>query len=237
MKEFKESLFDLVLTYASKELVDEIVSKYPEPEELKGKYEFSPEFEKWAEEFIRKDKRRKHSKKHKSAWNMVLIIIKRAAVTICIMLSVFSLMAFAIPSIRIALANYFIEQNDKYISMELQEDNKEKNSNSNYSDIIPYLPEGFVITKEIDNDNLLVIQYMNDNNETIQFERYTGTALLTIDNEESGFEQIMINNNICYISVKNGSNTIVFNNENYGYMISSEINMDELKKMAESILK
>ena len=237
MKEFKESLFDLVLTYASKELVDEIVSKYPEPEEVRGRYEFSPEFEKWAEDLIRKEKKRSHNKKHKSAWNMVLIIIKRAAVAICIMFSVSSLMAFAIPSIRISLANYFIEQNEKFISMELQEDNKEKNSDLNYSDVIPYLPEGFVIAKEIDNDNLLVIQYMNDKNETIQFERYTGTASLTLDNEESGFEQTMINNNICYISVKNGSNTIVFNNENYGYMISSEINMDELKKMAESILK
>ena len=239
MKEYKESLFDLMLTYASKELVDEIVDKYPDPEELKGKYEFSPEFEKWAEDLMRKEKKRTRIRKHKNSWQIALIIVKKGAVTISISFALFALMAFAVPSIRVTLANYFIQQNEKHIGMELQDSSEEIQDNdptsTNY--VIPYLPKGFEITEEVDTDNLLVIQYINENDEAIRFERHNDTVTLTIDSEESGFEQVIISNYECYVSSKNGINTIIFNTENYGYIISAEISIDELIKIAESILK
>lgn len=235
MKSYKESLFDLTLTYASKELVAEIADKYPDSDELKGKYEFSPELEKWVDELLQKDKKKSRHKKHKDNWKIVLLVIKRGAITICAAIALFALMAFSIPSLRVLLVNYAIELNEKNVSMKLE--NEAEGIQGAVNNVVSYVPEGFETIEEVDNDNLHIISYANENNEIIQFEQYTGSVSLTIDSEESEFEKIVISGVECYITTKNGINMIVFNTKNYGYKISSVISMEELKKMSESLIK
>ena len=52
MLSLKEKIFEKRLKAALEKYLDEVVAKYPSPEELKGKYTFSPEFEKRMEEII-----------------------------------------------------------------------------------------------------------------------------------------------------------------------------------------
>ncbi len=234
MKSYKESLFDLALTYASKEFVDEIADKYPDSDDLRGKYEFSPELEKWVDELFQKDKKKSRHKKNKDTWNIILAIMKKGAITICSAIALFALMAFSIPSLRVSLANYVIQLNEKHIAMELENEAEETQGTIKNSDL--YIPEGFEIIEEANNDNIYIIRYANQKNEIIHFEQYTGSVSLTIDNEESEFEKTIISGVECYTTIKNGVNIIVFNTENYGYKISSVISMDELIKMAESLI-
>lgn len=238
MKEFKEKLFDLMLEYSSKELVDEIVGKYPDSKELQGKYIFSPEFEKKIEEIIESERKHTAHNKFKNTRTKFISIGKKIAIAIVIIIATFSVVAFTVPPIRIALLNYYIEKHDKYISFDLHEQGEEYNNemDDNQLDIIPYMPEGFEIENIIDNESSLFITYKN-NNMLIHFERYAGEVSITLDGEDSKFEIIMIENKEVYTSSKNGMNTIIFNDKNYGYTLSSEIRIEELKKMAESILK
>ena len=46
MLSLKEKIFEKRLKAALEKYLDEVVAKYPSPEELVGKYTFSPEFEK-----------------------------------------------------------------------------------------------------------------------------------------------------------------------------------------------
>jgi hypothetical protein len=133
------------------------------------------------------------------------------------------------------LVNYAIELNEKNVSMKLE--NEAEGIQGAVNNVVSYVPEGFETIEEVDNDNLHIISYANENNEIIQFEQYTGSVSLTIDSEESEFEKIVISGVECYITTKNGINMIVFNTKNYGYKISSVISMEELKKMSESLIK
>lgn len=238
MKEFKEELFELMLKHASKELVDEMVAKYPSPEELKNQYDFSPEFKKRIEEILESEKKREKQNRLKNIGNKLVNTGNRIAIVVCIIVATFSVVAFTVPSIRVALMNFIIEKNEEYISFDLQGQggNHSNEPADILLDIIPYVPEGFEIENTIENESALFITYTN-NNMFIRFERFAGAVDMTIDGEDIIFETIIIRGEEVYTSFKNGMSTIIFNDENYVYKISSEIHMDELEKMAESILK
>ena len=238
MKEYKGELFELMLKHASKELLDEMITKYPSPEELKDKYEFSSKFKKWIDEIIENERKRLKHKKFKNIKNKFMNIGKRIAIAMYIIIATFSVVAFTVPSIRVALLNFYIERHDEYISFDLQGQGEEYNNelDDNQSDIILYIPEGFEIKNTIENETALFITYKN-NNILIHFERYVGKVSITLDGEDSNFEIVIIGNKEIYTSSKNGMNTIIFNDADFGYKLSSDISMEELKKMVESILK
>lgn len=231
-----ERLFDLMLKQATGKFVDEMVDKYPDSKEMQGKYEFSPEFEKKIQKIIDSERRRVKHSSFKNASYKFLKTGKRIAIAICIIIATFSLVAFTIQPIRVALMNFYIERHDEYISFDLQEQGEEndKAPDVNLSVIITYVPAGYEIFNIVDNESALSITYSNSN-QFIHFERYSGSAKITLDGEGVEFKKIMIGGKEGYISSKNEMNTVIINDEYYGYKLSSEISMDELVKMMESI--
>jgi len=238
MKKFKEELFELMLKHASKELVDEMVAEYPSPEELKGKYDFSPEFEKRIEEIIKSEENREKKKKLKNTSKKLLNTGKRIAIAICIITATLSVVAFTVPPIRVALLNFCIERNEEYISFDLQEQGEEhiEKTDDDLSNIISYIPEGFETENITENGNTLIVTLVNDD-VFIRFTRYTSAASIAVDGEDSNYKTIMIGDNEVYTFSKNNVNTIIFKDENFGYLLSSEISMEELLKIAKSMLE
>ena len=234
MKELNEKIFDLMLEEASKLYVENLVAEYPSPEELEGKYTFSPKFEAWIEGIIKSERRRLKRKAFKRTLNIVLNIGQKAATIMCCAFALSLLLAFTVPPIRVAILNFVTETNEDYIEMDLK---TKEETNGIIGNIDIDMPKDFEIIDIDKTDALLSITYQNNEGATIFLERYIGTAGTIIDSENSGFKKIAIGEEDGYILLKNDKTTVICHDEDYGYtIISSDISHEELIEIAEDII-
>lgn len=235
MKNYYEELFELRIKYASKEILDEMVKEYPTPEELHGKYSYSSTHVNWAQDIIKNEKQKVQSAKDKKKLKIHRVGV-RVATVFCIVMATATCVAFTVPPIRMALSNFLLEEKETYYDLELQE----KNENRQFdipAYIEEYIPKGFEVTDVFESQSMLIVTFENDANDMIRLERLVGTAGITLDAEDSNYEDIMIGKNKGHSITKNGETVIVFNSDEYGYILSSTLTRSELIKIARKILR
>ena len=234
MKKLNDKIFDLMLEEASQQYVEQIAAGYPSAEELKGRYTFSPEFENWVEGVIQSEEKRLKRIGYKKVWKRIWRASQKISVALCMLFATFFLVAFTVPPIRSALLNFVTERHEDYVEVDLKDQDSEKDEM--IANININMPEEFNIINVIDSKTMLIVTYENSAGETLQLERYLGTAGMIVDSEKSGFDSIMIREKEGYISSRNGKNTILFHDSEYGYTIMSEIDQDRLVTIAKGII-
>lgn len=233
MNDYYEELFELRIKYASKEILDEMVKEYPTPEELHGKYRYSSAHINWAQDIIKKEKRKEQLAKDKKKLKTHRKVVKVAAV-FCIVMATVTCVAFTVPPIRIALSNFLLEEKENHYDLELQE--KKENGQFDIPVYIEeYMPEGFIVTDVDESQSMLIVTFENDAKDMIHFERFVGSAGITLDSEDSSYENIMIGENEGHSISKNEETVFVFNDDEYGYIISSTLTRSELLQIAQKI--
>ncbi|MEX1377676.1 MAG: DUF4367 domain-containing protein [Eubacteriales bacterium] len=230
MKKKSEDMIDEILEGASRISMDSIINNYPSVEELKEKYDFSKKHNKRMEKLFRKSKKVEGNYNY-DAWQKFRKFSFNAAAVICMIFTLFTLLAFTVPPIRVTIANYIVEYNEKYVELNTNHDN-------NIDDIYgapQYIPEGYMVKDIVETKSLLKIIYINDDGKEIYFDRYNGEVNITVDNENSEFKKITIKEFTGYTITKNGQSTIVFYTDTYTYSLIADLEYSEIILIAESI--
>ncbi len=100
-----------------------------------------------------------------------------------------------------------------------------------------YIPAGYVVEEEADLGAYYMITYANKAGEKLRFaQQFKKHIEIQVDTEDIQYTAIMIGNQQG-VSYKNkGINTITFSDSQYTYTISANISIDELQKMAKSLI-
>lgn len=210
MKPSKRELIDELLNDAADTALKDLVGEYPSLEELEGKYTFSNKHNRKMKRLFKKADRLEDAG-NVDAWHTFRRMSFNAAAVLCMVFTIFTLVAFTVPEIRVAITNYIVERNEEYVVI-----NTESNMyNGQVIEGAPkYIPEGFEIVDYMSAENTIIVTYEN-NNSFIYYIRNTGDVSVTVDNELSDFDEISIDKFTGYICEKNNEITIIFHDGTY----------------------
>lgn len=230
MNSDRDQLFDAMLKYACKDMIESISEEYPSIEELEA-YSPSLELDKRIHETIKKEKRKQASNR---TWGYIKSAAKRISMVAGILVICSSFAAFTIPPLREAILGFIVEKAGENYSLSLK---TEENKDNVPSQIYRYIPEGFNVVDITESDTALMILCDNSAGETIRIQRHSGQGDLVVDGEDNDLTKITIAGHEAYVSYKNGLTTIFTHDDQYLYIISSEIDKDKLIELVNLILK
>ncbi|MGV8148208.1 MAG: DUF4367 domain-containing protein [Alkaliphilus sp.] len=193
-------------------------------------YEFTKKFE-GRMKLINKIANRKIS------WKMVLRYVKKIAIIILIVLVTSFATIMSVEALRIRFFEMITETLEKYTYIEYEKTNidivDEEDTFYNPS----YIPKGFVLIKHEIFHTTAILTYVNEEEIEIIFEQYSlEHTRMKIDTEGTTLNPIIIRGNEGYYFQNKGLTTIMWQEKQYGFIISSEAEKNILIKMAESII-
>lgn len=172
--------------------------------------------------------------KYKNKFNN--IVTKAAAIFLVLALSM-TVLTVSVDAFRVRALNLIMENKGKYLDISIDEKNPIENGrNLDPKGYSPnYIPKEFEISN-IDNfGKTTIITYTNDNNDSIMFNQAPIGANYQIDSENAELKDIDINGIEGIAIMKEGFTTLFWNNQEYGFILYSNIEMEELLKVAQSI--
>lgn len=204
--------FDEVCLISCENWVDLFPSEIP-------KHKFSEKHNEKMEEILRagsKDGKRKLSGKAIKIF-LIAAILLAAATT-----------AFAIPSCREFIVKQFSDHSEYYVS-------DTKNAKKVESLKLGYIPEGFEKTEDYKLDYLYRFSYKN-NQKYFNVDKHKMDAEINFDTEKYNSENIEINGiQSIYFTSSDKEYGIIFNNGEYIFIISGNIEKNELVKIAQNV--
>jgi len=174
-----------------------------------------------------------YNEKRKQILHKTNIWIRRLVIIIFVVITILFSSLMFVPEARAIIVSTVIEWFDRYIRFTSNTPTSEKSS------LEPsYIPGGFTEKNRFIDDIGMQIKYVNNENTVIKFSSSVINAQLTLDNENYDFEYRIINSSNIYLlkSLDNDKdNIIIWETEDYRYVIESLISIDELIDMAQSL--
>ena len=201
----------------------------PSEEELQ-KITFSPEFESKIQKLIGRQK--------KPYFYMINTVAKRVACIIVACLAVLTTLTFSVKAIREPVIKFFVDTYKKFstIFFEAEYINEDYNQGITTYYEPTYLPKGYVEENVQRGATVNYIEYCNSANGSITFHQYViNPSSIYIDTENA--KTTFVNNNTAYSIEKDDTKCIVWNDDNYSYILTTPSNLsdDELFKIANSV--
>src|SRR6056297_747951 len=153
-----------------KSIVDELEDK---KEEIKNTT-FPEKLDAWVEEYI------KQEEKKEKRINLIKNIkkqSKRAAIILLIIIAGISTLIFTVEAIRVRVFNYFIERNERYTEIRVEEENDIKTPELDWENYYQptYMPEGYFFESEEDGGLIKILNYTDGENEILFTQANNGT--------------------------------------------------------------
>jgi hypothetical protein len=234
MKNKENKIIEAYYGYIGEIYVDSIVDELEEKnEEIKNR-NFPKKLDTWVEEYIRKEE--KKEKKTKLIKN-IKKQSKRAAIILLIIIAGISTLIFTVEAIRVRVFNYFIERNERYTEIRVEENEIETPELDWENYYQPtYMTEGYYFESEEDGGLIKILNYSDGKNQII-ITQTNNSAGIQIDTEDAKTEKININGNEGFLTIKEGRSMIFWHNEEKSFTITGNIKKEEIIKIAESIEK
>ena len=234
-KRFNDAYLDAVLTQAFTEVAKSEIDSEPSLQELKEKYPCP-------KKMIRKIKNNQKEKRY----NRPLAILYLQRVAVCLMAVITLSFSVLLTSTKVQAAVYetVVEWYDKYIVIYLDRtpDTPIENDpleGKTFMDLeITYIPEGFELIMQFDDEGNRFYLYDDGNGNTINIQISNSDVLSVYnDNENVEFREDTINNNTAYISYSADENfgTIVWGNSKIAICVNGFVDEDTLIKISENI--
>lgn len=224
-----EDLFDAVLQRVFCDYTDEQLDSYPDCETLAKKYPL-PKKEKRA--FDRTVKEAKYKK------SLVRVYLSRAAVIFLCIIALGAGVMMTSPTVRAAARNVIIEWLEKYTHFSFVATDVGENDFENIEDVkIGYVPDSFeLVNTDKSPFSITYFYYSSDKEYYIDVFKNNENELLA-DNENSGYEEIEINNRQSWIVYDDSNNygSLILTGSKISVSISGTLPKNELIKIAESI--
>jgi hypothetical protein len=218
-----------ILTRAFHEVYDEEFGSIPSKEEIAKTHEYSDKFKAKIQKLIKKSKM-----KYIYIFNMQ---IRRMAAVTMIIIGILAA-SLTVEAIRKPIINFFVTAYEKFSAVFFISDN---DSGLYVPEAIEILyspadiPDGYNLEDKIINSILRELFYTNADGDEIMFKQYIISSEITINTEGIITEDIFIRENKGVFYSNMGLNTILWNDNQYGYLVTGSIDKDVLQAIAESI--
>lgn len=212
---------------ACEKTCEKIADEYPN--EGNRQHVFSENFEKKMAELIKKPPKNK-SVIFKNVGKRIAVVT--AVVILGLTTTVFSVKAFRVPVI-----NFFVKVYETFTSLFVENTQVEYNDNFQFTPKHPsYVPQGFEVENEYTYDVMYRIDYKSKNNLYYYFKQDRLYQNQIIDTEHSNYNDIIQHNGTkYYYYITDGNKKMVWFDTHYSYMISGNIDQDDMFRIAESI--
>jgi len=205
-------------------------SDIPNDEEIDKIHTFSNEFE------IKMKKLQKKSK-IKYVYIFNLQVRRMAVIAVCII--VIFTASMSIEAVRTPIIKFCVTIYEKFSSILFINDSDNELSFPTTLETLyapDYVPDGYILDEDINDSNMRILIYTNENGNEIEFNQYIITTTnLTINTEGITTEDIFIYMNKGIFYTNKEINVILWHDEQYGYLVKSNIEKSLLQRMAESI--
>jgi len=227
-----DTIFEALFRQAVIDDLNDEINSIPSNEQLTKLYSYSPEFEIKMEKIFIKDSRKDFAK-------TVLLYSKRVASIFIIVLGMlFSTLLFN-TEVRAAVGKVLVEWYERFTTFTF-EDNKVIGEKKEWT--LGYLPEGYVQEDYEVLGRITSIEYRNNQDDKIRF-TYTpegSVKNIAVDNENHEIGSCVILGNEAFSVAAlddKFDNGVIWNMDGHTFDLWGKIPMDELKKVAESILE
>ena len=162
-------------------------------------------------------------------------IVKRAAAGLAACICVSTCMVFSSSAFRIPVMNFFTDVKEKYSELVVDKGTKTYVT-KNFQEYEPrYVPKGFNVAEVVEEDNFFKIRYVNDNGQWYYFACYEYSHSANVDTENAVKKEIETGENNITVYVKEGNIQAIMYQNFKQFVISGEIDLDEIQKIFESI--
>jgi len=235
MKNKENKIIEAYYGYIGEIYVDTIVDELEEKKEEIKNTSFPKKLDTWVEEYIKtEEKKEKRIRLIKNIKKQS----KRAAIILLIIIAGISTLIFTVEAIRVRVFNFFIERNERYTEIRIEEENNIKTPELDWENYYQptYMPEGYYFESEEDGGLIKILNYSDGKNQII-ITQTNNSAGIQIDTEDATTEKININGNEGFLIIKEDRSMIFWHNEERSFTITGKIKKEEIIKIAESIEK
>lgn len=170
--------------------------------------------------------------------NIFRIVTNKVAIIFLILVISLTILTVSVDAFRAEVFNLIIESNEKYLGIKVEEKDSTIAPRELKGDYMPnYIPEGFELDSVEEYGETRIITYINKNEQKILFNKASNGTSFQIDSENSIKKDIDIKGMKAIALIKEDSNTLFWNNEESSFYIFSDIKLEELIKIAESLIK
>jgi hypothetical protein len=191
--------------------------------------------DKWFFDYIEKEKR---VEKRKKLFSNSKQFSKRAAILILVLIAAMSALMFTVEAVRVRVLNFFIERNEKYTEVRIDEEGGDLTPNQDWeSYYIPeYLPEGYFFESSEAIGSLKVLKYTNEENHIIFTQANNGTDI-QLDTEDAVVEEVNLDGKEGMIITEGDRVMLFWYNEEASFTLIGHEDKEEILKAAESVEK
>lgn len=236
-KKQKESLFEVLLSYAVKESAIKEINEMPTEEQIKENVHFSATFEKKMKKLITK-------LKYKRIFKGVYLYSKKVAIFVSVIVSLGFGTLMTVEAVQQAVIKTVVEWYEDHNGFIFQ-----NTSNKSHEEILSeskiklptYIPEGFELSQSEDYEEFKLFIYTNEEGKNLVFNAVVVTDKneTFIDNEHTDYEIIEINGIETYLFSGIGKNydyaSLIWMEGNIKYEIDSWIGVIEVIRIAKSL--
>jgi len=165
--------------------------------------------------------------------------LQKIAVIALIATAVLSISLLSVEAFRTRIFNFFMEVKPEFTEFRLEE----SSNNTKDSWIIDwenaylptYIPAGYQVESSENGETFKSILLINAEGKIIDYAQYFEDASFNYDTEDANTQDITINGEAGTLILKEGHYSIVWMHENMIFVVMTQINEVETKKIAESV--
>ncbi|MBN4051013.1 DUF4367 domain-containing protein [bacterium AH-315-L21] len=173
----------------------------------------------------------------KMSWNGFMRYVKKSVIIFLIILVTSFATIMSVEALRVRFFEIITRTFEKYTYIEFEKTNLATVDDKEYIFYEPsYIPKGFKLIEHEIFHTTAILTYVNDYGDEIMFKQYPlEHTKMKIDTEGTTLNSITIRGSEGHYFKNKGLTTIMWQEKQYGFMISSEAEKKILIKMAESI--
>ncbi len=235
MKNKENKIIEAYYEYIGETYVDSIVDELEDKKEEIKNTTFPKKLDTWVQEYIKKEEKKENKiRLIKNIKNQS----KRAAIILLIIIAGISTLIFTVEAIRVRVFNYFIERNEKYTEIRVEEENDIKTPELDWENYYQptYMTKGYFFESSKGIGSIKVLKYSDGENQITFTQANNGTDF-QLDTEDAVTENIIINGNEGFLIIKEDRSMIFWHNEEKSFTITGNIKKEEIVKIAESMEK
>jgi len=234
IKDYEDSFWRLVMYECAEKEEEELLK---EAEETKNDPQYRPSpkaakrFYRMRDNFFRRKKIISFAKKSQK-------ILKITSMIFVVCTLSFTIAFISVEAFRAQVLNFFWTFEKEYTALKLAEEEPDKDITASLSNTYAptYITQGYRFDEILNLDNVKIIKYVNEDKNIIFYE-YGSANFANIDTENADLiKSIKINGTDGLYVVKNEKSTISWTGDDKIFVISAQINEEELVKIAESVI-
>lgn len=215
--------------------VDNIIDDLRKNKDEIEAIEVPESLDRWVHEY---DEKEKLAEKHKKMLSSMKQFSKRAVIIILVLISAMSVLMFSVEAVRVRVLNFFIERNEKYTEVRIEEENQNLTPAQDWASyyIPEYLPEGYFFSNSSGLGLLKVLEYTDEVNQIV-ITQGSSTTGIQLDTEDAEVRELTIDGKEGLLILKGDRTMMFWYNDDASFTINGHISEEEIIKIFRSMEK